>query len=470
MNNPIRPNFEDDTMPLSASMLELENWLFGGLDDDVPTDACEAVTLAQEIESVSWTSSSELVKKGVEASDALSSLDSDEDSEDNNIHTDQSKKIDVKYNDRPVGNDQGLPPHEQNSDANCKDQDRKRQASSSPPPTPPCSRRRKKEQGKPKRPLSAYNFFFQKERRTVLQDGDSSDKSKNVGFENLAKIIGKRWARLKKEDHKEFEELAHKDSIRYRKEMKKFNSAKHISSPEQYGLTAPSHIGSPSFQFANTPVSFGNSNTPLPFPSQFSGPPSLISADYGPSPPLYPPFSELPQQQQQQVLRTIMQHQIALQQATQHRTNNSSFPQGNQLPHQQQQQQQQQQQPGAYAPKPASAGPQQHYGQPSPYAPQPAPTGDTATPTKAMDPLRHPQAFPIPQGTEIILSDQNGVPRKYTVQYSLYSMKRDDAAKYMERLATAFQQVPVERAAAEEKQLPIKIAPRPATEVKYIVH
>jgi hypothetical protein len=83
-----------------------------------------------------------------------------------------------------------------------------------------------------------------------------------------------------------------------------------------------------------------------------------------------------------------------------------------------------------------------------------------------MDPLHHPQAFPIPLGTEIVLCDHNGDPHKYTIQYSLYSMKRKDAAQYMERLATAFQQLPVESTAAKGKQLPRKIAPRPATEVK----
>jgi hypothetical protein len=308
-------------------------------------------------------------------------------------------------------------------------------------------------------------LFFQKERRNILHDGVSSDDSKKVSFEDLAKIIGKRWARLGKEDHKEFDELAHKDSIRYRKEMKKFDAANNISSLEQYvyGLAAPNHIKWPSFPFANTPISSGNNNMTPPFPSQFCGPPSLISADYGPPLPLYPPFSELPEQQQQQLFQPIMQHQIALQQATQHRANDSSFPQGNQLP---QQHQQQQQQPAPAGPQPAPTGPQQQHEQPSPYAPQPALAGDTASPAKATDPLRHPQAFPIPLGTEIVLCDHNGVPHKYTVQYSLYSMKRDDATKYMERLATTFQQVPVESAAAKVKQLPREIAPRPATKVK----
>jgi hypothetical protein len=264
--------------------------------------------------------------------------------------------------------------------------------------------------------------------------------------------------------------------------MKKFESANNSSSLEQYELTAPNHIKWPTFPFANTPRSFGNNNTTPSFPSQFSSPPSLVSPDYGPSPPLYPPFSELSEQQQQQLLQIIMQHQIALQQATQHRASNSSLPQqGNQLPQQQLPQQQlPQQQPNAYAPQPASAGPQpapagpqpapagpQHQReQPNPCAPQLAPVGDTASPAKAMDPLHHPQAFPIPLGTEIVLCDHNGDPHKYTIQYSLYSMKRSDAAQYMERLATAFQQLPVESTAAKGKQLPRKIAPRPATEVK----
>jgi hypothetical protein len=447
MNNNIRPNSVDDALPLAASVLDVEEFLFDELDYDVLP------------ESSTWTSSSEPVKKGVEASDVLSSLDSDEG---NNIYADLNKKVEVKYHGSPVSNDRGLPPHEQISAANCKDQDRKRQASSSPPTPPPCSRRRKKEQGKPKRPLSAYNLFFQKERRNILRDGSSSDESKKVSFEDLAKIIGKRWARLKKQDHKEFDELAHKDSIRYRKEMKKFDAANNISSLEQYGLTAPNHIKWPSFPFANTPISSGNNIITPPFPSQYSGHPSLISADYGPPLPLYPPFSELPEQQQQQLLQPTMQHQIAFQQATQHRANDSSFPQGHQLPQQHQQQQQLQQQPDAHAQQPAPAGSQYQHELPGPDAPLPA----LANPAKTTDPLRHPQAFPIPLGTEIVLCDYKGVPHKYTIQYSLYSMKRDDATKYMERLATTFQQVPVESAAAKVKQLPREIAPRPATEVK----
>jgi hypothetical protein len=516
MNDPIRPNFDDDTLPLAASLLGVEDFLFDELDDDALTDAYEQVGPDLEIESATWTSSSEQLQKGVEASDALSSLDNDEGI---NIYADLDKQVKVKYDGTPAGNDRSLPPHEQSSDANCKEQNRKRQASASPPPTPPGSRRRKKEKGKPKRPLSAYNLFFKKERRVVLQeDTGSSDESRKVSFENLAKIIGKRWARLEKADHKEFDELAHKDSIRYRKEMKKFELANNSSWLEQYGLTAPNHIKWPTFPFANTPRSFGNNKTIPSFPSQFSGPPSLVSPDYGPSPPLYPPFSELPEQQQQQLLQNIMQHQIALQQATQSRTNSSSFPQGNQLPQQQLPQQQlpqqqlpqqqlpqqqlpqqqlpqqqlpqqqlpqqlpqqqqllkqqqqlpkqrQHQQPDAYAPQPTPACPHQQREQPSPCAPQPAPAGDTVGPVKAMDPLRHPQAFPIPLGTEIVLCDHNGVPHKYTVQYTLYSMKRDDAAQYMERLATAFQQVPVESAAAKGKKLPRKIAPRPPTGLK----
>jgi hypothetical protein len=419
-------------------------------------------------------------------------LDSDED----NKCTDQSKKIDRKYNESPVGTDRGLPPHQEpKRDKISKEQDRKRQASASPPPAPPGSRRRnKKERGMPKRPLSAYNFFFQKERPNVLQYGDSSDNTKKVSFENLAKIIGKRWGRLEKEDRKVFDKLAHKESIRYRKERKEFNSAKNISSLEQFRLTASSHIRTSPFPFANTPASFGNNNTTQPFhPSTFWPQQALIPAHHGPSPPLYPMFSERPEQQQQQLVQTTMQHQIVLQQAQHHRTNNSSFPQGTQLPPQlphqllhqlshqllqqppqqlppqhlppqdlppqlppqqlppqqqlpqQKQQQQQQQQPGAYAPQPAPMCPQEQREQP---APQPAPAGaDTASPAKAMDPLRHPQSFPIPLGTEIALCDRNGVRHKYVVQYSLYSMKRDDAAQCMERLAAAFPQVPVEKSA-----------------------
>ena len=55
---------------------------------------------------------------------------------------------------------------------------------------------------KPKRPLSAYNLFFQSERRILLAElppraGRQPRKSHGkIGFKEMATIIGKRWREL----------------------------------------------------------------------------------------------------------------------------------------------------------------------------------------------------------------------------------------------------------------------------------
>ncbi|KAL7576211.1 hypothetical protein ACA910_013694 [Epithemia clementina (nom. ined.)] len=52
---------------------------------------------------------------------------------------------------------------------------------------------------KPKRPLSAYNFFFQSERQTLLRtlpirpEGKPRHSHGKCGFANMAKIIAKKW-------------------------------------------------------------------------------------------------------------------------------------------------------------------------------------------------------------------------------------------------------------------------------------
>jgi len=105
---------------------------------------------------------------------------------------------------------------------------------------------------KPKRMLTAYNFFFQDERSKILAgeadeisvDGDgtqpdvldekngidngSSSKSDDaatakmsgkVSFSNLGKTVGRRWRRLAPEDRVQYEKAAAADKERYEKEM-----------------------------------------------------------------------------------------------------------------------------------------------------------------------------------------------------------------------------------------------------------
>ena len=132
---------------------------------------------------------------------------------------------------------------------------------------------KKKPKGKPKRPLSAYNIFFKEERERILreienpkkpkiesgevgenegddkefvkkedteegdednEDDGAGDNGKNekkrkkaaphgkIGFENLAKTIGKRWRALNPDELAYYKEKADTDMKRYKVEMEKF--------------------------------------------------------------------------------------------------------------------------------------------------------------------------------------------------------------------------------------------------------
>ena len=80
---------------------------------------------------------------------------------------------------------------------------------------------------KPKRPLSAYNFFFQNERKKLLEimptrsEGKPRRSHGKCGFAQMAKIIAKKWSdkEIDPEEKSLFEELARKEKLRYKQEM-----------------------------------------------------------------------------------------------------------------------------------------------------------------------------------------------------------------------------------------------------------
>jgi hypothetical protein len=79
----------------------------------------------------------------------------------------------------------------------------------------------KKPKDAPKRYLSAYNIFFQEERRRVYAEAD-----KRIGFSGLGKIIGGRWKSLTEEQREPYDIMAEKDIGRYRDEMKMYENAR----------------------------------------------------------------------------------------------------------------------------------------------------------------------------------------------------------------------------------------------------
>lgn len=106
---------------------------------------------------------------------------------------------------------------------------------------------RKKPKDKPKRPLSAYNFFFKEEREKILKVVLSEENTKEendpeaddyitdemmtrlrkeggkVSFEEMGKLIGQRWKNIDPDRLSKYSEMAAEDTERYKKEMQSYN-------------------------------------------------------------------------------------------------------------------------------------------------------------------------------------------------------------------------------------------------------
>jgi HMG (high mobility group) box len=81
-------------------------------------------------------------------------------------------------------------------------------------------RSKKKIKGLPKRPLSAYNLFFKKERLKIFEEGLMNQE--RISFQGLAKLVGQRWQMLDEETRQELRRRSQEDVIRYQHEMKEY--------------------------------------------------------------------------------------------------------------------------------------------------------------------------------------------------------------------------------------------------------
>lgn len=121
---------------------------------------------------------------------------------------------------------------------------------------------KKKAKDKPKRPLSAYNYFFKEDRArlvAIVQNEENAAELREnnpditddtvsklrkadgkISFEEMGKIIGKRWKDIIKEKKEKYENLASQDTDRYKVEMQKYNE-KQKEIREKNKITAQLH-------------------------------------------------------------------------------------------------------------------------------------------------------------------------------------------------------------------------------------
>ncbi|GAX27023.1 hypothetical protein FisN_9Lh338 [Fistulifera solaris] len=129
-------------------------------------------------------------------------------------------------------------------------------------PTKRPKTKHKKPEGMPRRPLSAYNFFYKAERIKWLEEQKgkkdsvssststgttNNEESKQSDFLEMGKAISQRWRMLTNEGREPYDKEAQQDLVRYHNEMNAFNMSlvQSYKRPEKAGSLS-SHSRAPS--------------------------------------------------------------------------------------------------------------------------------------------------------------------------------------------------------------------------------
>jgi hypothetical protein len=288
------------------------------------------------------------------------------------------------------------------------------------------ARRKKKPKGMPKRPLSAYNLYFQAQRTKIIAERKGmGDDGRGIGFEELGKIVGRLWRELGNAEKKMFEKLADKDGERYRKEMDAYHEMKIKFYEEEAnrplpGAAFPLVAATPTTDRSNVILNTGSSSN-FPSPPGHRRSQSISSssgiqhgqfaAGRGPAPEQGGPACSA--SFMYDVMGSAPRNGSTLQPSSEGARLSSSSP-------------------GTPTHPPMMHSHASHQGQHTIRGPPAAPSPMSLSRGDANDCGDH---FPLPPGMEIVLSDRNGVDRKYRVHYQCFSMTREAAHQYMESLS-----------------------------------
>eukprot|EP00549_Striatella_unipunctata_P005102 CAMPEP_0118694408 /NCGR_PEP_ID=MMETSP0800-20121206/12506_1 /TAXON_ID=210618 ORGANISM="Striatella unipunctata, Strain CCMP2910" /NCGR_SAMPLE_ID=MMETSP0800 /ASSEMBLY_ACC=CAM_ASM_000638 /LENGTH=282 /DNA_ID=CAMNT_0006592869 /DNA_START=65 /DNA_END=913 /DNA_ORIENTATION=- len=113
-----------------------------------------------------------------------------------------------------------------------------------------------KPKDKPKRPLSAYNIFFQQQREHILSNGGTEpvpskdDRARKnhkkshgkIGFADLAKAVAQKWKTLQAADKVKYEEQAAVEKNRYKMELTKWNESRRLKTLAEFTNAAQMHV------------------------------------------------------------------------------------------------------------------------------------------------------------------------------------------------------------------------------------